>query len=94
VDAPPELGALAGAIDEKLEPLQIARERHAYTPHLTLARFNPPGLSEELRTVVGGCYHRDFGMVPVSEFRLMESKLKSSGAEYTTLQTFDFAAEA
>jgi 2'-5' RNA ligase len=91
VVAPPELASLAGAIDQKLEPLGIARETHGYTPHLTLARLNPPAISEEMRDVVSRAFAQEFGTVQVSEFQLMESKLKSSGAEYTTLQTFDFA---
>jgi 2'-5' RNA ligase len=93
VNAPPELTALAGAVDQNLEPLGIARETHAYTPHLTLARLNPPAISEEMRDVVSRAYTQDFGTVHVSEFHLVESKLKSSGAEYTILQTFDFATE-
>jgi RNA 2',3'-cyclic 3'-phosphodiesterase len=91
VYAPPELAALAGVIDQSLEPLGIAREIHVYTPHLTLARLNPPAISEEMRDVVSRAFAQEFGTVHVSGFHLMESKLKSSGAEYTTLQTFDFA---
>jgi 2'-5' RNA ligase len=91
VNAPAELAALASAIDQSLEPLGIARETHAYTPHLTLARLNPPAISEEMRDVVSRAYTQEFGTVHVSEFHLMESKLKPSGAEYTILQTFDFA---
>ena len=37
---------------------------------------------------------REFGVLRTSEFHLIESKLKPSGAEYTTLQSFPFAAEA
>jgi 2'-5' RNA ligase len=58
---------------------------------LTLARLNPPAISEEMRDVVSRAFTQDFGTVHVSEFHLMESKLKPSGAEYTILQTFDFA---
>ena len=40
-------------------------------------------------------YPRDFGALHTNEFYLIESKLKSSGAEYTTLETFPFVtAEA
>jgi 2'-5' RNA ligase len=94
IDASQELVALASAIDEKLGPLGIARERYPYTPHLTLARFNPPAISEEMRAAVAEAFTQDFGSIRAGAFHLMESKLKSSGAEYTTLQTFDFAAEA
>jgi 2'-5' RNA ligase len=35
---------------------------------------------------------RDFGTLRTGEFHLIESKLKPSGAEYTTLESFPFAA--
>ncbi len=38
IEADEHLPRLAGAVDEALEQLRIAREEHAYTPHLTLAR--------------------------------------------------------
>jgi len=35
---------------------------------------------------------REFGALQADKFHLIESKLKPSGAEYTTLQSFPFAA--
>jgi 2'-5' RNA ligase len=93
VEAPPDLAALASAIDEKLEPLGVARERYPYTAHVTLARFDPAAISEEMRAAVAQDFAQDFGGVTPAEFHLIESKLKPSGAEYTTLQRFRFAAE-
>src|SRR5271168_3748840 len=42
VEATPNLADLAGAVESALEPLGIPRETRAFTPHLTLARFNSP----------------------------------------------------
>ena len=90
----PNLAALAADIDKRLEPLGIPRETREFTPHLTLARFDPPGISEKLRAAVKKNLDREFGKLRTSEFHLVESKTKPSGAEYTTLQSFRFAAEA
>jgi 2'-5' RNA ligase len=64
-------------------------------PHLTLARFQPPRLPEKLRAVIQENAPREFGSLRTSQFHLIESKLKPSGAEYTTLESFSFSvAEA
>ena len=87
------LPELASDIDKRLEPLGIARETREFTPHLTLARFDPPGISEKLRAAVQKNIHHDFGALRSSEFHLFESKTKPFGAEYTIVQSFRFAAE-
>ena len=94
IEASPNLITLASEIDRATEKLGIPREQRAFSPHLTLARFEPPGLPEKLRGAIQENAAREFGALHSSEFRLIESKLKPSGAEYTTLQTFPFAAEA
>ena len=94
IEASPNLITLASEIDRATEKLGIQREQRPFSPHLTLARFEPPGLPEKLRGAIQENVAREFGALHSSEFRLIESKLKPSGAEYTTLQTFPFAAEA
>jgi 2'-5' RNA ligase len=94
IEASPNLSSIASAIDEHLEKLAIPREQRPFSPHLTLARFEPPGISERLRGAIGENAARDFGALHTCEFHLIESKLKRTGAEYTTLQSFPFAAEA
>jgi 2'-5' RNA ligase len=94
IDASPNLAAIAGDIELQLEPLGFPREKRAFTPHLTLARLELPGISETLRAAVRESVERDFGALRAGEFHLIESKLKPSGAEYTTLHSFAFAAEA
>jgi 2'-5' RNA ligase len=94
LDASANLPSLAGDIDGALETQGIARERRAFTPHLTLARFEPPGLYEKLRAAIQKNGAREFGSFQTREFYLIESKLKPSGAEYTTLASYPFTLEA
>ena len=90
----PNLRPLASDIDQSLHNLGFPLEYRPFTPHLTLARFNTPGLSPELAASTHENSLRCFGSLTTSEFHLIESKLKSTGAEYTTLQSFPFATEA
>ena len=88
LEAGPELAALAVAIESSLEPLGIARETRAFSPHLTLARFDPPRPVEELHAAIEKCGSLEFGSATASEFHLYQSVLKRGGAEYTRLATF------
>ena len=90
VEASANLGRLAGGIDRSLEKLGVPPEKRPFSPHLTLARFEPPGLPEKLRAAIQENARREFGSFAVGEFHLIESKLKPGGAEYTTLETFPF----
>ena len=86
------LAPLAHAVDEQIATLGFPAEERAFTPHLTLARLDPPEISSELRTAIENHATRDFGELHTSEFHLIESKTKPSGAEYTTLQSFAFVS--
>jgi RNA 2',3'-cyclic 3'-phosphodiesterase len=95
IAASPNLAPLARAMDARLEKLSIARETREFSPHLTLARFDPPGISEKLRAAAVQNAQREFGVVRSDEFQLFESKTRPNGAEYTRLTSFRFAkAEA
>jgi RNA 2',3'-cyclic 3'-phosphodiesterase len=89
--ASPNLKTLAADIDGATEKLGIPREQRPFSPHLTLARFEPPRLSEKLRAAIQENAERDFGSLHSGKFHLVESKLKPSGAEYTTVESFSFA---
>ncbi len=85
MQASANLKGLATDIDRAMEKLGIPREQRPFSPHLTLARL--PVIKENAT--------RDFGALHTNQFHLIESKLKPSGAEYTTLETFPFVtAEA
>lgn len=91
IEASPNLAPLAGEISTRLEQLDIPRETREFAPHLTLARFDPPGISGELRSATTQHASRDFGMVRTCQFHLFESKTRPTGAEYTLLSSFPFA---
>jgi RNA 2',3'-cyclic 3'-phosphodiesterase len=93
MDASENLAPLAHAVDRQIATLGFPAEDRAFTPHLTLARLDPPGIGPELRSAIEKHSTRDFGLLHTSEFHLIESKLKPSGAEYTTLQSFPFVSK-
>jgi 2'-5' RNA ligase len=93
MEASANLKALAEDVDHSVHPLGFPLEDRPFTPHLTLARFNPPGLPPNLAPAVTENSSRSFGSFTAREFHLIESKLKSTGAEYTTVQSFPFVAE-
>src|SRR2546430_10154497 len=92
IEASPNLKTLAADIDGATEKLGVPPEQRPFSPHLTLARFEPPRLQEKLRAVIQGKVARDFGSLRAGKFHLIESKLKPSGAESTTVERFSFAA--
>ncbi len=92
IEASPNLKILAAGIGQATEKLGTSRERRPFSPHLTLARFEPPRLAQQLRTAIQEHPARDFGSLRTNQFHLIESKLKPSGAEYTTVESFSFAA--
>jgi RNA 2',3'-cyclic 3'-phosphodiesterase len=94
LNASGNLPVLARDIDRALEGQGIARDGRTFTPHLTLARFESRGLHEKLRTAIQKNSEREFGAFQAREFRLIQSKLNPSGAEYTTLASFPLTLEA
>jgi RNA 2',3'-cyclic 3'-phosphodiesterase len=87
------LGPLAEDIDRSMHGLGFPLEERPFTPHLTLARFNPAGLPPNLASAVKQHTSRGFGSLNARDLHLIESRLKPRGAEYTTLQSFPFVAE-
>ncbi len=94
IEATPNLKQLAYEMELRLEKAGIRREAREFSPHLTLARFEPPGISETLRSAIAARANEQFGSLRTNQFHLIESKLKPAGAEYTALQSFAFASEA
>ena len=89
------LAPLAAEVEARLEKLGIPRETREFAPHLTLARLDPPGITEKLRSAARENTAREFGTVRAGEFHLFESKTRPTGAEYTRLSSFSIAkAEA
>lgn len=93
MEASQNLGALAHDVDRQIATLGFPAEERAFTPHLTLARLDPPLIAPDLQIAIEKHATREFGELQTSEFHLIESKLKPTGAEYTTLQSFSFVSK-
>ena len=93
MEASANLKTLVDEIDHTAHKLGFPLEDRPFTPHLTLARFNPPGLPPKLASAAMEHSTRSFGPLVARDFHLIESKLKSTGAEYTTVQSFSFVTE-
>jgi len=94
VQAGPELAALAADVETSLDALGIPRESRAFSPHLTLARFDSPRGLEALHSAIEGAAPAEFGATTAREFHLYQSVLKRGGAEYTRLATFSLSGRA
>jgi 2'-5' RNA ligase len=93
IEAGAELGELAVAAETALEPLGIAREQRAFSPHLTLARFESPHRLDRLQDAIAAAGPLEFGRTVAKEFHLYQSVLKRGGAEYTRLATYRFEGD-
>jgi RNA 2',3'-cyclic 3'-phosphodiesterase len=95
IESGPELAALAAKIEEALNPLGFEREKRAFSPHVTLARFKSSGNKLELAKLLSarasegtGSDVRAFGTMAATHFHLYESKLSPQGARYSKLASF------
>ena len=93
IAASPNLAPLVAAMNNTLTPLGIPNEQREFVPHLTLARFKATRVSAALQAEIEKWKDRSFGTLRTREFHLVQSRLKSTGAEYTTLRSFHFAPE-
>ena len=98
----PALAGLARDVGEALEPLGFPLE-HDFHPHLTLARNGSgrrrpvrgersPQAFRQLAQIVASSPAPEFGTMTAREFFLYESKLSSSGPNYSKLEAFALAA--
>lgn len=85
------LEALEKAVEEAMTSLGYKPERHSFTPHLTLGRVRrgTSGQDErEIAEAIEGTSVDQLAEFTADRFELIQSDLKPSGAEYTTLETF------
>lgn len=94
METSPNLKTLAAAVNHAVHRIGFPLEERPFTPHLTLARLTLPGIPPKLLQAIKEKGVQSFGSLRTQDFHLLESKLKPTGAEYTTLQTFCFASEA
>jgi 2'-5' RNA ligase len=88
----PELTQLNDEIENALEPLGIAKESRAYTPHLTLARVRMPAPLQKTREVIAKLESVDFGSFVADRFWLYLSEAGAANSVYTKLAPFPFSA--
>ena len=100
IKSSPSLNTLVAELENRMVKLGFPKENRPFVPHLTLARVPrsappwtvapfPAKLIETIRDS-----STELGSFSTGEFHLMESKLKSSGAEYASVHSFSFLAEA
>lgn len=102
IDGGSRLTALAETVDSKLVPLQIPKEEHAYSPHLTLARSagasgsprqqkrdTPNQSFQRLQEKLAALPAPEFGTITAREFFLYRSQLSPGGSKYTKLAGFN-----
>lgn len=92
VMAPPTLAELAAQVESAMERIGFARESRAYSPHLTLARFQVPRPQPALQSAAADQAAKSLGKFEASEFFLFESKLSPQGAQYRKVVKFPKAA--
>ncbi len=95
------LASLAATVDVRLVSLDIPKEEHAFTPHLTLARGGggsgaprkqrgdrPNGSFQRLQEKLAALPAPEFGTMTAREFFLYQSRLSPTGSTYTKLAGF------
>jgi 2'-5' RNA ligase len=99
IQSGPDLGALAGKIDDEMSYLSFERELGPYHPHLTLARSGsgrpqkipgdrPNSKFAKLQQKLSQLPEPEFGTMTAHEFHLYESKLSPRGSQYTKLRSY------
>jgi 2'-5' RNA ligase len=87
INSGPELAALAAQVDLALATVGFAREKRAFTPHVTLARFKEGGKKQHVSSPIGES-DLSFGTMAATEFHLYESKPSPEAARYSKLVSF------
>lgn len=82
-----ELAGLARDTEDALTPLGIAREKRAFSAHLTLARISKTPVRQLLQAIAK-LPATDFGRFVTDRFHLYESRPGSGGSVYTKLGEF------
>jgi 2'-5' RNA ligase len=86
VDRDQSLPALAGALDDHLAD-EFPPEKRGFTPHLTVARFNPPvAIRDHVQELAATAL--DVKPFRVGELVLYRSHLSPRGARYEPLERF------
>ena len=88
IDGGAALATLASRTDEACAKLGVKPEKHAYSPHLTLARINAASDLDVLHEAMALNPNQDFGAFDAGCFHLYESRPGAHGSVYTSLAEF------
>lgn len=86
------LKGLFKAVEEAMTSLGYPPERHGFTPHLTLGRVRRGASGSDqsqMSEAITGTRVGELTTFTAERFELIQSELKPSGAEYTTLHAFE-----
>jgi 2'-5' RNA ligase len=87
------LGELAGIVEKALIPCGFPPEKRPFSAHLTLGRVRSPrGLQAVLDRLPAVEY--DSGPITAGAVKVMKSRLKPTGAEYSALKIIELGSEA
>ena len=86
-----QVNALAQSIDAALATLGYARDKRAFSAHLTLGRVKGRGSIAPLAQALVAQADRSFGSMTVDSVLLFSSKLGRSGPRYQCLATMSLA---
>jgi 2'-5' RNA ligase len=84
----PGLSELAADTDSATATFGIAREKRAFSPHLTLARIKRQVELGALHKAIAGLTSLEFGGFAAGSFFLYQSTLRPTGSVYTKLAEF------
>jgi 2'-5' RNA ligase len=77
--------SMAKVLDEECALLGFEKEKHPFSPHLTVGRMKDPRGTEQVKEIIEHSDERDFGKRPISSIRLKKSVLTPKGPIYTTV---------
>lgn len=83
-----ELAALQKKISESLDRLPLEYDKKAFKPHLTLGRIKELRDKLLVDELIKEYKKTSVETIEVTEFVLMESKLRQQGPEYTEIERF------
>lgn len=79
------IGRLQGDIENSMALLGFQREERAFHPHLTVGRVRSQKGMETLMNELDNFKEKDFGVIEITNIKLMQSELKPTGAQYHCL---------
>ena|ERR1051325_6903743 len=92
IQAGPELGELAAAVENQLLPIGFKKEDRPFAPHLTLARTKSSSQLSGLRELLRTREPLEMGSFTAREFFLYESQMSRGGSIYHKIARFPLAS--